>query len=165
MKKIYYVICLLFCISINNYTASSKKIGYNKKVDKKQHKFLDTSNSKVQSPTRALPSCVALPDVYDSSTIIELTNDIVINNSCELVAGGPNFGITQQDRVTFHATNSRAIRITKDGVWRMLTFNTQNKVIEFSGNAQLILEPGAQMIMNNGKLLMSDNAQLITITV
>ena len=89
-------------------------------------------------------SC-AIPLVVNTTTCINLDTDVSINVLCELIQASASFGNGQVDRVIFTSTNANAVRITSSGTWNLTTFNNSNKVIEFAGNARLILQKGAQI--------------------
>jgi hypothetical protein len=107
-----------------------------------------------------VPSC-ASPLVVNDTTRIELTDDIVIHGKGTPITAGAQFGKGKKHTVTFHATTPRSIIVKKTGIWDLSSFNGPTKVIEFAGQARLIVEAGAHLIFNDGVLRMSDQSQLI----
>lgn len=92
---------------------------------------------------------------------IALNQDIVINNTCHILAG-PDFGIDCPQRLKFHANCCRSIIVKAGGILDLSSFISSHQVVEFTGYAQLVLEPGSLVLLNGGKLIMSDNTQIIT---
>ncbi len=111
---------------------------------------------------------------------IELNEDVIINDICHVLAG-PDFGLegTQFDpdfnpadlRVSMtqvleiHSDLGKSIIVKSGGQLDLTSFTSAHQTLAFSGNANLILEPGAQILMNGGTLLMTDKAKVITHTV
>jgi hypothetical protein len=111
---------------------------------------------------------------------IELNEDIIINDICHILAG-PDFGlegthfdpdfdpsalrVNINQTLEFHSDLNKAIIVKAGGQLDLTSLNTANKIVSFSGNANLVLEPGAKILMNGGTLLMTDKARVITHTV
>lgn len=111
---------------------------------------------------------------------IELNEDIIINDICHILAG-PDFGwegtqfdpdfnpadlrVSMTQILEFHSDLGKSIIVKAGGQLDLTSLNTPNKTVSFSGNANLVLEPGAQILMNGGTLLMTDKAKVITHTV
>lgn len=92
---------------------------------------------------------------------ITLNQDLIINNTCHILAG-PDFGVDCPQRLAFYAPCNRSIIVKAGGILDLSSFTSSNQFIEFTGYAQLVLEPGSIILLNGGKLIMSDNTQIIT---
>lgn len=101
------------------------------------------------------------PLYIESSTVIELTEDIIITTRATPVVATTPFGNNQPERVIITSKTKNSIIITKTGIWDLTSFDAKNKIIEFRGNARLICEPGAKIIFNNGVLRFCESSRWI----
>lgn len=108
----------------------------------------------------AVPTC-SNPLTVHNDTVIELTEDIVITKKGSPVLAGADFGLHKAHKVTFYATKPRNVIVTKKGIWDLTSFNSSSKIIEFAGQARLVVEAGAHLLFNNGILRMSGQSKLI----
>jgi len=110
---------------------------------------------------------------------VELNENVIINNLCHILAG-PDFGLQDNSfdpnfeesnpradivqSLEFHSDNGKALVIKAGGQLDLTSFKKSNQRVIFSGNAQLILEPGAQLFFDGGTLVMTDEARIVTQT-
>lgn len=106
--------------------------------------------------TAQTPAKITTPKLLTKTTIIELTDDIVIDSKTSPVIAAPEFGSASPEKVIFTSKTAKSVIVSKTGIWDLTSFTNKKKIIEFKGNAQLICEPGAKIIFNNGKLRFSD---------
>ena len=99
----------------------------------------------------AVPSC-SDPLIVSKNSTHELTEDIIISGKSSPFIASSTFGASGPAKLTIHSTTGKRIIIDSSGVWDLSSFNTAEKVIEFTGNAQLICKPGAKIIGYGGKL-------------
>src|SRR5690606_10917189 len=71
---------------------------------------------------------------------------------------GPNFAAG--DVLTISADIAREIILPAFGTLDLRTFNAETDVVEFTGSAQLAVEPGSSIITGAGILRFTDNAQI-----
>ena len=79
---------------------------------------------------------------------VVVNENIVINNVCHIVQG-PQF--TSSNRLLIRSDCCKTIRVKSSGILDLSSFTT-NGAVELSGNVQLILESGSQVIL--GKLIL-----------
>jgi len=95
--------------------------------------------------------------IANGSAFIALGEDVIINSVCSILKG-PDFG--SGDVLRFDAVGSaRTITVTKTGVLDLRSFDSGD-VIEFGDNINIILEPGAEILMNGVTLRLTGNASL-----
>ena len=102
-----------------------------------------------------------IPRRLEKTTFVELTEDITIDTKTSPVVATSQFGSKAPEKVIFTSKTAQKVIITGTGVWDLSSFDSKNKIVEFTGNAQLICEPGAKIIFNNGVLRFSDSAKWI----
>ena len=88
---------------------------------------------------------------------VDVNEDLVINNVCHVLAG-PDFG---SSRLTFHSNTSRTLTVKSGGVLDLSSFTSSDQEVEFAGDITLVLEPGAQVILNGGTMHVSDAANIV----
>lgn len=95
--------------------------------------------------------------IANGSAFITLNEDIIINSVCSILRG-PDF--MTGDVLHFNAAGgSRTITVTQTGVLDLRSFDLGD-VIEFGNNINIILEPGAQILMDGVTLRLTGNACL-----
>lgn len=88
-----------------------------------------------------------------------LNEDVLINNVCPTLTGTA-FGQTVKQELFFTSAVPREIRITNQGVWDLSAFATPNQEVVVGGEINLVMEPGARLILGGGKLRIAENAKL-----
>lgn len=88
-----------------------------------------------------------------------LNQDVLINNVCPTLTG-TSFGQTSKQELFFTSPVPREIRITNQGVWDLSAFATPNQEVVIGGEINLVMEPGARLILGGGKLRIAENAKL-----
>lgn len=95
--------------------------------------------------------------IANGSAFITLGEDIIINSVCSILKG-PDFVLG--DVLHFDAAGGvRTITVTKTGVLDLRSFDAGD-VIEFGNNINVVLEPGAEILMNGVTLRFAGNACL-----
>jgi hypothetical protein len=114
----------------------------------------------VSSLLHGAPSCKK-PLKISESTIIELTQDIVIGEQGNPFIALPSFGSKEPAHLTISSKTGSAVIIDTNGIWDLSTFNTKNKIIVFAGNARLICKPGSKIMGYGGVLRFKDSTRWI----
>jgi len=78
--------------------------------------------------------------------VFNLNTDVTINNVCPILAG-PDFGATEAQSLTINADDPHFIRVKSSGVLDLTSFTSTNQSLIFNGKVQLILEPGAKLVL------------------
>ncbi len=104
---------------------------------------------------------ITVPTRVAKSTVIELTDDLVIDTKTSPIIAELTFGSKGPEKVVFTSKTKKSVIVAKNGIWDLSSFNSRNKIIEFRGNAQLVCEPGAKIIFNNGLLRFSEATKWI----
>lgn len=107
-----------------------------------------------------LPS-TAQPTHVEKTTVIKLTSDIVISERGTPFIASESFGSQKKEKLIITSETKNKIIITSKAAWDLSSFNSKNKIIEFSGNAQLVCEPGARILFNNGVLRFAGSSRWI----
>jgi hypothetical protein len=103
--------------------------------------------------------------IADGSGRVDLNEDIIIDNTCHILAG-PNMVGT--DKLQFYSDTERSLIVKNGGVLDLRSFSydlttTATRTVEFAGNVKLVLEPGAVVALANGGILrFTDNARIET---
>lgn len=98
--------------------------------------------------------------------VVELNSNLTINNVCHVVAG-PDFGKNDtEQRLTFHSSVPREIRVKSGGVLDLSSFKKPTQVLQLAGSVRLVLEQGARIILAQendlgGVLLLSEQASMV----
>lgn len=79
---------------------------------------------------------------------VVINEDMIINNVCAILPG-PDIA-DQTARLVFTSDCCKTLRVTKDGTLDLRAFTT-GQVIEFSGNLNVVFEPGARVILGDGR--------------
>ena len=94
------------------------------------------------------------------NSTVELNENVYINNVCHILPG-PDFGSITENTLRIHSTEDRELRVQSGGVLDLSQFTEDTMVLEFAGNARLVLEPGARVILGGGVLSFTDETRLI----
>ena len=95
--------------------------------------------------------------IANGSAFITLGEDVIINSVCSILKG-PDFAVG--DVLHFDAAGGvRTITVTKTGILDLRSFDAGD-VIEFGDNINVVLEPGAEILMNGVTLRFAGNACL-----
>jgi hypothetical protein len=100
--------------------------------------------------------------IANGTSHITLNDNVIINNVCHILAG-PDFVATSTigpNILTIDSTVPRELRIKSDGVLDLTSFTNFNQQVHIGGNVKLILEPGAQILMNGGAFVVRGDAQI-----
>ena len=91
---------------------------------------------------------------------VHLNEDVVINNVCHIVQG-PDFA--SEHRLLIESDCCRTILVKSNGVLDLSTFTTGTQVsaIQLGGEVQLVLEPGATVVMGSCTLQFVDHAGIV----
>jgi len=101
--------------------------------------------------------------VVNGGGVIELNDDVVIDNDCAFLAG-PGFSAGGALRIG--SNKGKVLRLKSTAVLDMRSF-TLGQNIEFTGDLQVVVEPGARIIWGGdihtegGTLRFKDNTQLV----
>ncbi|HEV2916355.1 MAG TPA: hypothetical protein VGW78_01265 [Candidatus Babeliales bacterium] len=118
----------------------------------------------LSSPAHAILTSVDLscttPTVLDTTTTIVLDADVSITDTCALIVAGPCFGVTQTDSIIFTSDTGNKIVIADGGMWDPSTFNSQNKQIQFAGNATLAVNKGGVLVVPGPMVLLGTTLAL-----
>lgn len=106
------------------------------------------------------PSCKK-PLNISESTVIELTQDIVISERGNPFVALPSFGRKEAAQLTISSKTGNAVIVDATGVWDLSTFDTNQKIIVFAGNAKLICKPGSKIVGYGGILRFKDSTRWI----
>lgn len=103
----------------------------------------------------------------DGSAQIFLTDDIVVNNICHIIAG-PNFGVAGAQQLTITSEVPREFRIRAGATLDLSMFDSPNRELVIAGDVRLIFEPNSRLILGKdavtgtgGILTFTDNAQML----
>jgi len=93
--------------------------------------------------------------IANGTAFITLGEDIIIDSVCSILRG-PDF--MTGDVLHFNSAGCcRTIRVTKTGSFDLRSFD-EGDIIEFGSNLNIILEPGAEILMDGVTLRLADNA-------
>lgn len=82
-------------------------------------------------------------------TTIMLTSDITISSgTAALIEVGGSFG-SSENVVNFNSSTGNKVIIQNGATWDPSTFTSSNHIIRFSGNAQLVCEQGATIVVSS----------------
>ncbi len=95
--------------------------------------------------------------IANGDGLVELNEDVCINNVCSILKG-PDF--KAGDKLQFNSDCCRTIRVKPTGILDLRSFG-EGDTIEFNGNIKLILEPGAQILLNGVTVRFADTACMI----
>ncbi len=108
----------------------------------------------------AAPSC-SDPLIVSKSIVLELTDDIIITGKSSPFIASPVFGASGPATLTINSKTGNSVIIASTGAWDLSTFNAAQKIIEFTGNAQLICKPGAKILGYGGTLRFAQTSRWI----
>lgn len=106
-------------------------------------------------PLLAVPTCTNPRQVYYGA-IIDLSDDIVIADRGTPVVAGSKTG---NSHIVFTSQTHNKIIVKKNGVWDLSSFKGPQCIIELTGNAELICEPGAKILFKDGTIRLSGEAK------
>jgi hypothetical protein len=118
----------------------------------------------LESTLLAKPKRIPFPQhsvTVDQTIEFELTENRVIQKKMSPFIASTRFGATKPQKIIIHSSNNSAIIIERNGIWDLTSFSSSNKIIEFRGNARLILYPGAKIIGNSGILKFFENSRML----
>lgn len=99
--------------------------------------------------------------IANGNGIVTLNEDMIINNTCHIVAG-PDFGASTAQKLIINSDTERKLTIRSGGLLDLTTFtDSTNQTIEFGGNLQVVLEPGACIAMGGATLRFTDNVVVL----
>jgi hypothetical protein len=96
------------------------------------------------------------PLVLDSSSLLFLDEDIIINQDCQLFELANSFSST--DTLTITSLEGFSIIITVDSDFGNLFF--QGHQIILQGNAQLVIMPGVSIMSEDSVIVCEENARI-----
>ncbi|TET06006.1 hypothetical protein E3J79_03625 [Candidatus Dependentiae bacterium] len=94
--------------------------------------------------------------IADGNSRVDLNEDIIVNNICHILKG-PNFSTS--DRFVISSDEDRMIFVRSGGKLDLSTF-TEGYTVEFTGNVKIVLEPGAQIVLGGGTVIVSEYASI-----
>ncbi len=117
---------------------------------------INTNKINTQSPSSETKFGVnGITVIADGDATIAINDTMLINNRCAFV-GGPDFGAT--NTLTLTSDVPRELRVTKTGV---LNLQLNGGKLKLAGQLQVVLEPGARIVWQNGSILeCTDNVVL-----
>ena len=98
--------------------------------------------------------------VANGDGIVDLNGNILVNNVCPILAG-PDFGQSGEQHLVIQSVIPTEFRVTAGGILDLCSFTGPNQVLEFAGEARLVLEEGAILAMGGGTLLMNDKTSIV----
>lgn len=101
------------------------------------------------------------PRIFTRTTKIDLTSDLYISELWSPFIADSNFGATRAARLKISSKTGKSVIITSTGAWDLSSFNTKNKIIEFTGNAKLVCKPGAKILGYGGIIRFSQDSRCI----
>lgn len=96
--------------------------------------------------------------VADGNGVITLNEDLYVENVCHIMPG-PNMTTDGTQRLIFHASEDRELRVFSGGVLDLSKFQA-GQTIEFNGVVRLVFEPGSTLALGGGQIVFTDKAQL-----
>lgn len=108
----------------------------------------------------AAPSCHN-PLTITQAITVDLTSDILITDILSPFIAAPTFGASRAAKLKITSKTGHSVIVTSTGAWDLSTFNTKNKIIEFTGNAKLICKPGAKILGYGGIIRFSQESRFI----
>jgi hypothetical protein len=105
-------------------------------------------------------SCASPLTVTDTTTVLMTTDIVITATGCQLIIAGAGFGSFSQDSVIFSSSTANKVIIQDGGAWNPSTFTGENKIIQFAGNAELVIEQGG-MLVCSGIFDFIDTSRLI----
>ncbi len=117
---------------------------------------INTNKINTQSPSSETKFGVnGITVIADGDATIAINDTMLIDNRCAFV-GGPDFGAT--NTLTLTSDAPRELRVTKTGV---LNLQLNGGKLKLAGQLQVVLEPGARIVWQNGSILeCTDNVVL-----
>ncbi len=117
---------------------------------------INTNKINTQSPSSETKFGVnGITVIADGNATIAINDTMLIDNRCAFV-GGPDFGAT--NTLTLTSDAPRELRVTKTGV---LNLQLNGGKLKLAGQLQVVLEPGARIVWQNGSILeCTDNVVL-----
>lgn len=95
----------------------------------------------------------------NGNATVRLNVDTLINNYCHIVTG-TNFGTTPVtgDRLLIDSVVPKELRIKSDGVLDLTQFTATTQTLVIAGAVNLVLEPGAEVVLGGGNLIFAGDA-------
>ncbi len=97
----------------------------------------------------------------NGNATVRLNVDTLINNYCHIVTGTA-FGSTPVtgDRLLIDSVVPKELRIKSDGVLDLTQFTSTLQTLVISGQVNMVLEPGAQIVLGGGNLIFEGDSRL-----
>lgn len=97
----------------------------------------------------------------NGNATVRLNVDTLINNYCHIVTGTA-FGLTPVtgDRLLIDSVVPKELRIKSDGVLDLTQFTSTLQTLVISGAVNMVLEPGAQVVLGGGNLIFEGDSRL-----
>ncbi|MEX0939826.1 MAG: hypothetical protein WDZ41_00525 [Candidatus Babeliales bacterium] len=116
------------------------------------HRNVDSLQASVKLGINGMLICA------NGDATIELNENIIIDNVCAILSG-TSFGLAEPQILTIHAQDHQEFRVKSTGMLDLTQFDTDNKILQFAGNVQVVFEPGAQLILGGGTLSFTDQTR------
>ncbi len=104
---------------------------------------------------------ITSPQKVSTHALIELTDDIIIDKHGSPFIALDSFGASTPNKLIITSKTGKSVIITPTGSWDLSTFNTKNKIIEFSGNAKLVCKPGSKIMGYGGTIRFAGHSRWI----
>jgi hypothetical protein len=117
------------------------------------HRNLDSDNAQVVLGINGIEL------IANGNAEVFLNEDTLINNVCHIMTG-TGFGLTTPQTLRISSEVPRELRIATGGVLDLSSFTTSNQNLVIAGEVNLVLEPGATLIMGGGNLNFAEGAQV-----
>jgi hypothetical protein len=96
--------------------------------------------------------------VANGSAVVDVLSDIVVDNVAHIVKGP---GFLTSDKLVFRSSAEQEIRVMPDGVLNLSSFDASGEEIVIDGQLNVVLEPGATLVMGGATLHFTDQAKLL----
>ncbi len=95
------------------------------------------------------------PYIMRFNTTIDLDEDISISGNCPLIIADKTLNL--RGTLTFTSSSGNAVIVEQSSIWMLQSFFRNTQIVQFTGNASLIMYPGAILIMNGAQLRFTDS--------
>lgn len=97
------------------------------------------------------------PLIITENTTIILDENIIFSGFSEEIKAGGTFGQDQENRLVFDAERGNSVIVDKNSIWSLSTFNSQNHIIQFTGNAVLEQRGNATIHLNGARFVLDES--------
>lgn len=116
------------------------------------HRNVDSLEASVKLGLNGLLICA------NGNATINLNEDVLVDNVCPILSGTA-FGVNGPQVLNIYSHEEHEFRIKSTGALDLTQFDTENKILQFSGKVRVIFEPGSRLILGGGTLTFTDEAE------